>query len=254
MTSMNNKKNTINDISNVKVLIFSISITAILTAPILFYAFNLGGHISHKNEDWGDFGSFIGGMYGSLFSFLSLIAVLYSLQLSQKNNHEQIKLIRSEQSTNEFILLLNTLNSFMTGKAYPTPFGGENDEENFTEHVFNISASNMSSDKSINKTNYHSYALNYCAETLRKRFKKSLQKEAPLFSEIIVRIKMANDTQAEAYKAIIKSYFSNDIIFLLCAQISLNGRGYNRVLLTKDLYDFPEALKNETLKQLASRP
>lgn len=253
MTSMNNKINTMKDISNITVLMFSISITAVLTAPILFYAFNFGGQISQKNEDWGDFGSFIGGMYGSLFSFLSLIVVLYSLQLSQKNNLEQIKLIKSEQSTNEFILLLNTLNSFMKDKIYPNPFG-ENDEETFIEHVFNISASNMSSDDTINKNNFDTYALNYCADVLRKRFRKSLQKEAPLFSEIVVRIKMASDTQAEAYKAIIKSHFSNDIIFLLCAQISLEGRGYNRVLLTKGLYDFPDALKNETLKQLANRP
>lgn len=242
-----------NDISNIKVLMFSIIITAVLTAPILFYAFNLGGHISQKNEDWGDFGSFIGGMYGSLFSFLSLIAVLYSLKLSQRNNLEQIKLIKSEQSTNEFILLLNTLNSFMKDKSYPNPFGG-NDEATFIEHVFNISANNMSSDETINKNNFDTYALNYCADVLRKRFRKSLLKEAPLFSEIIVRIKMASATQAEAYKAIIKSHFSNDIIFLLCAQISLEGRGYNRVLLTEGLYNFPDALKNETLKQLANRP
>ncbi|MCE5350937.1 hypothetical protein JEM52_13280 [Citrobacter koseri] len=66
-------------------------------------------NLSAKNADWGDFGSFISGMYGSIFSFLSLIAVLVSLYLTQKNNKEQVSILKTEQYTNEFLILLETL-------------------------------------------------------------------------------------------------------------------------------------------------
>ena len=58
--------------------------------------------ISTKTDDWSNFGSYLGGVTGPLLSFISIILVLRTISLTQKNHEEQIKLISQEQIYTKF--------------------------------------------------------------------------------------------------------------------------------------------------------
>jgi len=58
--------------------------------------------VSKKTGDWSNFGSYLGGVTGPLLSFISIILVLRTIALTQKNHEEQIKLIVQEQTYKKF--------------------------------------------------------------------------------------------------------------------------------------------------------
>lgn len=209
-------------------------------------------NLSKKNEVWGDFGSFISGVYGSIFSFLSLIAVLISLYLTQKNNAEQISILRNEQYTNEFLILLDTLKKLIVDKIYSVPYGPQT-FGNFSGLVYSHISNMIYEDQGMTKNDIDIYALDFANRVLKTRGSKNLENEAPLMSEIIQKINIANESQSLVYKAILKSQLSNDIIFLLCAQLYMQGRDRNRIDSTKNLFETPAALKHMALEALANR-
>lgn len=216
-------------------------------------------NLSTKNEDWGYFGSFISGMYGSIFSFLSLIAVLASLYLTQrnnlltqKNNIEQISILKMEQYTNEFLVLLDILKKTLSEKEYAV-LHTDKKFDHFAPQIYFLVGVSMQQNRSINNDNIDEHALSYTLEALQKIDKNIFEKEYPLMSEIILRIKLASETQSMAYLAILKSQLSNDVIFMLCAFMYNRGRYKNRIDSTPGLFVTPEGLKKEALRQLAFR-
>lgn len=84
---------------------------------ILYFYFSIFHYgFSRSNADWANFGSFFGGVYGTIFSFFSFVALLYSLNVTQKNNKKQIEFnerqnifIKDEHATNEFNILMDLL-------------------------------------------------------------------------------------------------------------------------------------------------
>lgn len=55
--------------------------------------------ITHDNEIWAQFGDFIGGTLSSIFSFLTFLAILYTLHLQREElglNREELRLSREE--------------------------------------------------------------------------------------------------------------------------------------------------------------
>lgn len=209
-------------------------------------------NLSTKNEDWGSFGSFISGMYGSIFSFLSLVAVLASLYFTQKNNREQVSILKTEQYTSEFLVLLDTLKKSLSEKKYDV-LNIDKSFDSFAPQIYFLVGIAMQENYSIDETNIDKYALSYTSGALQKREKDVFEREYPLMSEIILRIKIANETQSMTYLAILKSQLSNDVIFMLCAFMYNRGRDRNRIDRTPGLFVTPEGLKKEALKQLALR-
>ncbi|MDJ6958650.1 hypothetical protein LD669_12920 [Salmonella enterica] len=94
-------------LSKIPLLIFVVIILFIAAIPVIVYWFNFPPILSTKNADWGDFGSFVGGIYGSIFSSLSLIAVLYFSSKNEKNSRKQIELLMVERISHEFHLVLD---------------------------------------------------------------------------------------------------------------------------------------------------
>lgn len=207
-------------------------------------------NLSPKNEDWGDFGSFISGMYGSVFSFLSLIAVLVSLYLTQKNNREQISILKTEQFTNEFLVLLETLKKTLSEKKYAV-LNPHKDLESFTNDIYFLVGIFMQEDPSINSANIDKHALSYTFKALQRRDKSVFEKESPLMREIILRINMANKTLSMTYLAILKSQISNDAVFLLCAFMC--NHDTNDISFPHNLFITPEGLKEAAKKQFILR-
>ncbi|MGI8470894.1 hypothetical protein [Pectobacterium brasiliense] len=216
----------------IKACIISTLIT-LITAPIIFYILEFNPKLrpswfykipelfgtrvlSNKNSDWGDFGSFLSGLYGSIFSFLSLIAVLYSLRETQKSSAEQVKLLKSEQFTNEFILLLNTLTTLLSSKIYPNIFK-ENmgTPEEFRRYIYNYCASMVGNKKMITRGNYRIFAISEVGVYLNKNHEKIFEKELAIYSAMIFRINQSEEIQAKAYRAILIANIDTDTRFML---------------------------------------
>jgi hypothetical protein len=75
--------------SNLILIILSI---VLFTCPFMLYFLVFNSGFSNDNNSWGNFGSYIGGLISSVFSFASLLAVLYSFNRSNKD-----KLVSDEE-------------------------------------------------------------------------------------------------------------------------------------------------------------
>lgn len=51
---------------------------------IYFYRSKFGGELSARSDDWSAFGSYVGGVFGPLISFVTLLAVLVTVNLQRK--------------------------------------------------------------------------------------------------------------------------------------------------------------------------
>ena len=51
---------------------------------IYYYRLKFGGDFSDKSSEWSDFGSYIGGIFGPLVSFVTLLAVLKTVHLQRE--------------------------------------------------------------------------------------------------------------------------------------------------------------------------
>ena len=83
------------------------------TTPLIIYLIHFNNGFSSLNEDWGNFGSFYGGIISSVFSFISFLALLYTIYIQQT----EIGITKKEIEDNKVLLeqdnmrkdLLNTL-------------------------------------------------------------------------------------------------------------------------------------------------
>jgi len=78
-------------------VVFAIGLVVIIATVGAFYNYvGLDRPISSNSSDWSNFGSYFGGVVGSIFSFLSIILLVYTIFQQSKNiklaNSEAIKL------------------------------------------------------------------------------------------------------------------------------------------------------------------
>ncbi|MFV9064941.1 hypothetical protein ABQ366_04495 [Serratia fonticola] len=74
--------------------------------------------ISNKNQDWASFGSFIGGMYGPILSFISVLILCITLWLTKKYNNEQLSMMYNAQTKADFCSLFDKLSEKMDKHKY----------------------------------------------------------------------------------------------------------------------------------------
>ncbi|EHG9704314.1 hypothetical protein J6179_002575, partial [Salmonella enterica] len=70
--------------------------------PLLPYLYIFHEGFSHKSDDWGNFGSFMGGAVAPFLSVLSIVLVLRTIELTQKNHAEQLSQVTKEHNYNKF--------------------------------------------------------------------------------------------------------------------------------------------------------
>lgn len=58
---------------------------------IYVYRLKFGGGLSAEAANWSTFGSYVGGVFGPLFSFLTLLAVLKTVYLQRELLSNQVK-------------------------------------------------------------------------------------------------------------------------------------------------------------------
>lgn len=82
-------------------LIVAAAVSA-LAVTIYLYRFKFGGALSANSSDWSAFGTYIGGVFGPLISFLTLLAVLKTVYLqrellnAQREEFDRMNLLQLE--------------------------------------------------------------------------------------------------------------------------------------------------------------
>lgn len=70
---------------------------------ILLYRFKIGGELASKSTEWSNFGTYIGGVFGPLISFVTLLAVLKTVYMqrdlleTQKNEFTYLSAKQDQQ-------------------------------------------------------------------------------------------------------------------------------------------------------------
>lgn len=91
-------KDTINKALKISIIIFFIIffiiIILIIFSPFALYFYAFHGELSDHHEVWGSFGDFIGGYFGGILTFITIIILLYV--------HNQEKSFRQAETFNNF--------------------------------------------------------------------------------------------------------------------------------------------------------
>ena len=192
---------------NFNILLISILLSLALVIPIILYVTHMGGSLSHKNEDWGDFGSFIGGIYGSLFSSLSLLVVIAASIQTYKSNREQVNILKKDQHFNQFNTILKNLRDVYP-KAFKNSYRMFPIEEHYRDFLSDISLSVDADYNDIEgiRKELRRYASTYYHSNSTNLF----EKEAKLFSYILKLIEQSTNDMSEAFKIIFENTFDNN--------------------------------------------
>lgn len=194
-------------------VIASMFIIIILFTPIYMYKTHMDTSLSLKNSDWGDFGSFIGGVYGSIISSITLLVVLWSSYKTNKTSNEQLVILRNERVFNEFSELLNHLKNNYT-KFYNN-YNGSNTIAALYRHIeiwLGISVveyydKNLSLERNLKNNAVLKFQEGYD--------KEALIKEAKLLVVILNIIEKAPKDISDAMKVIFENTFSDEVRFSL---------------------------------------
>lgn len=188
-------------------------ITILLITPIYMYKTHMDSSFSLKNSDWGDFGSFFGGVYGSIISSITLLVVIWSSYKTNKASNEQLVILRNERIFNEFSEILNHLKNNYT-KFYNN-HNGSNSIDALYRHIevwLGISVisyydKNLSIERNLKNNAVLKFKDGYD--------KDSLLKEAKLFVVILNIIEKAPNDISDAMKVIFENTFSDEARFSL---------------------------------------
>lgn len=73
------------------ITLISLSLIGLEIALLVIYAIQFNGGLSNKQETWGQLGDFIGGIANPLLSSISIILLIYSINLQTQNTDDQKK-------------------------------------------------------------------------------------------------------------------------------------------------------------------
>ncbi|HGM5455177.1 TPA: hypothetical protein ACKPZ5_003142 [Serratia marcescens] len=197
------------------ILTLAIGLITILAKPILLYREQMDSTLSLKNSDWGDFGSFIGGVYGSLLSSITLLVIIITSYITNSINNEQVRLLRNEQHFSNFSKLLEYLQHNYI-KYYNSSDGVKNIHDFYKrfEVWLAISVIGTGYDEELSvKENLFNNATKRFSEN--EQYEDLFLKEAKLFKCIIGIIENSPSELSDAMKIIFETTFSETERFSL---------------------------------------
>lgn len=193
-----------------QITILAIFIIVAIFIPIIVYHLNFTGdlfsNLSGKNADWGAFGSFIGGVYGAVFSGASFIILALTLYVNQRNHNSQLNLIHSEQNLNKFTILLNELHNNLKNVDY----GSNGIESDDIDSYIQTAKQQFIIDGSQSEDEVREIFKGYMS-----LWTLELEDEISLLLEIFAFILNARDKQQEIYIALLYSKVNKKQRFLL---------------------------------------
>ncbi|EJI9870541.1 hypothetical protein ACK1L0_004376 [Salmonella enterica] len=173
---------------------------------MIFHQFPL----SDKTDDWSNFGSYIGGVTGPLLSFISIILVLRTISLTQKNHEEQIKLISQEQIYTKFNDLCEYLESVIK-KSWL------NEEDSyFNEIIEQIKEEVIFDSRFIEGNSNHNYAITIeKAVGILARERRDIDEIALVIDSILRNILSYNPSDSRLMKNILELKLTKKQRFLI---------------------------------------
>lgn len=209
---------------------FIVAVLFLGLAPLMMYLIQfspeftlptfLEKNLSYKNEDWANFGSFISGTSGAIFSFFGTLAVVWTLIVTHKSSEGQIKMLRTEQTFSQFNELLKVLTSLLNEKKYPDTNFNNGNFYTFTqiayENIANLLNEYLSENPRMKNPSYYDniafvslFHDKYMVGTKKDLFKK----EAAIFSILLEKIISSDFSTQEALMAILDARLNEDYYF-----------------------------------------
>lgn len=87
----------------------SFVLALILLTPLFLYFFKFHNGLSSNETSWATFGTFIGGVYGPLFTFASVIVLVATLLEINESNRKNFEFSQNKNIINEIIELTKIL-------------------------------------------------------------------------------------------------------------------------------------------------
>lgn len=217
------------------VILAFILIAGLVITPAFLYFDNVGSGFSEGKENWSAFGSYIGGVYSAIFSFLSILVLSSTLYFTLKNNKEQIKLIKQEGTIKEFSLLMdNFLHHLSSDKKFPFKI---RNEENFIHRLTDNTYNEMIKDDEIN---FDTALQKHFTETTEGLY----EEEVKIILKLNTVILMLPDALQDTYMTILKTRISNDRRFILKKYIQYFKSDIEITMVNADNFcDMPDELR-----------
>lgn len=175
--------------------LFWIAIISLLISAGLWILTFHNFPVSNKTGDWSNFGSYLGGVTGPLLSFISIILVLRTISLTQKNHEEQIKLIIQEQTYAKF----NDLCEYLESAVKRSWLNEE--KPYFQEIIENIRTSVLWDSRFREGDTIHNYALTFeSAVTILRSDNKNIDEIALVLESILKHILSYNTADSTLMK------------------------------------------------------
>ncbi len=179
--------------------LFWIAIFSLITCAGLWLLFFHNYPISSKTDDWSNFGSYLGGVTGPLLSFISVILVLRTISLTQKNHEEQIKLIIQDQTYAKFNDLCEYLESAINRSWL-------NEDNQDFRHIIDIIKTRVIFDNRFREgDSVHNYAITFdAAIDILAQEHKSIDEIALVLESILKYILSYNTADSALMKKMLE--------------------------------------------------
>ncbi|QTC51082.1 hypothetical protein H0Z11_04170 [Pantoea agglomerans] len=185
-------------------------------------------NISSDNQTWGNFGSFLSGTTGALFSFIGILAVIWTLFKTHESSERQIAMLSNEQTFNQFNTLLDILISILENKSYPSIHSsGKTGFREFKDDGYNIislllndhTTSTGNEKKPKGYFNIATFSVFY--DLFSNEYAPNIySKESAIYTILLDRIMTAEKSTKEALIAILLAKLNEHYIFFLnCNQV-----------------------------------
>ncbi|HFF9519552.1 TPA: hypothetical protein ACGFAK_004227 [Serratia marcescens] len=173
----------------------------ILFIPIGIYTITLHAPLSKSNSDWGAFGSYIGGVYGPIFTFISVLVLIYTLKEMQKNNRNQTEQNMKEKTLSDIRMLCELLEKRLTRNNFIKPT-----RKYFYNWYFNNLKSSMKDSPPLDEEELWKRAISFIGKS-----PEIYEQEIPLLGEILYRISQIQDDDLYLTATlVVRGFISNE--------------------------------------------
>lgn len=210
-------------------LYITISILFLIIALAAWLSVFYKHPFSHKTENWSDFGSYIGGIFSPVLSFISILYVLHTLEVNNKNHNSQMGMLQREQSTNEFKFLLEELENKINDKEYYSTDVNKIRESEKFENISIKIASEFTTERKFYNTldskdliDLKKRCKELTIELIEHDYIISYDLESELLLVLLERIQTSDNSMKKIFKAIFSSRFNNDQKYFMECYLAAN--------------------------------
>lgn len=231
---INNKNHTIVKIT--LIIILFMLILYITYVPLKIYLEMFPGTLSKEKDTWSAFGTYIGGVYGPIFTLFSVIIYALTLFEINRTNTKTIKSNTFQNTTSEVLNLAKSMSSMIENKK-----AIKGDRNYFFEWIGSSTKTYFSSNGSPSSED----EINVIASNKFKEDERDLfRDELVILKMIISLVESADDSQNKerlklAFMAIIPN---RERYWLERFALRFDGDAYSELINWKDFSSMPNDL------------